>query len=466
MSANATETTPSAESSTEPLKIEATETQPKGVEHILDTMADNIESDLEDFLKKDDSQSSDSTKAGESEAGKEEAGEGESGKETAPAKEGEGEGVVVDPDKIDDEAKAGDPLKDLLDSPPPGGTHASAATQANWKVMQTALKEASDKVAKYEEEMKSLKAAAENAKPEVLEELNYLRQRVAEFDVAALPEFKQQFDSVINSSKTTVVNFLSKLQETGRPGLTKENITELQKYLDEDYINYPWAALLDQLETHKTITGAERKAIETQLGTAIIADQQRQDAIKQHAQKVNSTREERAKEAKEKIDNLKTTISSTVKEHQTKTPWLNPPKLPDKATPEQKKAYEAEVEEYNKLDGKFRKVVNTFLASEGIRTDDFEKVGALSPKEVIDLAINSFKADRIEKDIAAKDAEIKRLTAEINKFKAAGNTSAKAQGHRPTTPAKKADGPTKIVPVEKTATDTVESDLADFLKQK
>jgi hypothetical protein len=436
------------------------------VDKVLDSMESKVDSDLDAFLKLEETKT---TKDDVVEDIKPDDVVVDENKDT----DVNPDDVIVDDDKDEEEKKVDiqpgtvttPTVAELLTAQPPGGQHASSATQANWKVMQTALKEAQSAKESFEAEVKTLKDQIGQAPKEIQEELEYLRNRVAEFDVASLPEFKQKYDAVVDQSKTSVVDFLGKLAEAGRPGLGKEFKADLEKALgDTGYLEYPWQTLLDKLEEVKAVSGSERKAIETQIGQAILASQGKEVAIKEQASKVKQTQEQRVKEFNSKVEGLKTTLANGVAEYKAKYPWLNAPTLPTNATPEQKADFEKTKQEHETLDKTFRKLINGYLANEGVVTNDYHTLGKLEAKELMDIAVESFRAKRIEGDLKAKDAEIARLQKEVNTFKKAGNTSASASAHRPTN-AKQSTGPVKITSTQLGST-TLDNDLQDFLSKK
>ena len=345
---------------------------------------------------------------------------------------------VIDPTKV--EAKEGeqsdeDPDKEVLESEAPGGKHASQETKVNWKKLQEVAKKAKDEVGQYKSELSQLKEqvskfeeSSKNAQvpQDVEQELNYLRSKVAELDLASAPQFKQKFDAQIEKVEQSLLSEFKKIEDTGAPN-AKDITEKLQKAIKDagGVTQYNWPALLDLCEEHKLINGIQRRKIEGQVATAEqIVDQKSQELAKA-SEYYQQNREKTAAETQQLVKSLDTKI----REYATKpgNEWTVAPKDPGaKATAEEKASYKEAMEFYNEGTLRFKKMVNGLLTTYGVGAGDVK----VEPDEFIDIAFDAVKAMKLDRDLKSKDTEVTKLNEkvaeleeELSKFRKAGNTS-------------------------------------------
>lgn len=376
--------------------------------------------------------------------GKEESGE-DKNKQTDDKNKGE-----VDKSKTDDKSKTttdekplDERVEELIAAEPPGGSHASAKTVASWKEATKTIAELKEIKANLAKELETAKAEVEKAKTskevpaQLKEELEYLRQKVAEVDYAALPEVKETYDKPIAKAQDQIIALFEKAEKEGRP--QAKGIVEKLKATISEYglFGLDWDGLLTACGTpakegEKTVlTVAERKAIESTLGTALALQQRKTEAIKEakgtyeaklktEQEKAEQEKVQRQEHAKEYAKGLDSAIRSTVE----KNPALQEPKDPgNKATPEQKAAFIEAQKAYDEKKTLFNKYAVAILRSQGLGIEGMESIPDLQPQEFFDIFAGYVNSKEAQNTINTLNAKVAELEKKLDDYKSGSSTT-------------------------------------------
>lgn len=345
---------------------------------------------------------------------------------------------LIDPSKVlpkDEKQTEEDPDKDVLEAEAPGGKHASQETKVNWKKLQEVAKKAKDEIGQYKSELSQLKEqvskyeeSSKNAvvPQEVEQELNYLREKVAELDLSAAPQFKQKYETQLGKLEENILSEFKKIEDGGAPN-TKDLTEKLSKALKDagGVTKYNWPALLDLCEEQKLVNGIQRRKIESYIANAEQVEDQKTQELSNASQVFQQKWERTNAERQELVKSLDTRI----REYTAKpgNEWTIMPKEPGKdASAEEKKSYKEALDFYNEGTLRFKKMVNGLLTTYGVGAGDVK----VTPDDFIEIAFDAVKAMKLGKDMQVKESEVKglndkiaELEEELSKFKKAGNTS-------------------------------------------
>lgn len=345
-------------------------------------------------------------------------------------------------DKID-EKPLDERVEAIISAEPPGGGHASAKTVASWKEATKTISELKEVKSQLAQELENAKKEIETVKASkevpanIKEELEYLRAKVAEVDYAALPEVKEQFDKPLSKAQEQIISLFEKAEKEGRP--QSAGITEKLKATIAEYglFGLDWDGLLSACgkpakEGDKTVlTLAERKAIETTLGTALALQQRKEEAIKEakgtiaeKLQQQKAQEEQETNKRREEAKGYTTQLDKAIKATVASNPNLQEPKDPGvKATPEQKALYAEQVKAYDEKKTVFNKYAAALLRSKGLTIAGMDQIPDLAPQEFFDIFAGYINNQVAAKEIETLNAKVKELETKLDSFKKGGSTT-------------------------------------------
>lgn len=340
----------------------------------------------------------------------------------------------------------------IIKADPPGGGHASAKTVASWKettkVMEELKLRSDDLKKQLDESSAKLKEAEEKVGKEapeaLLKEVETLRNRVAEFDYAALPEFKDKYDKPITQALDGIYAIFEKA-EAALPDKLKDVASKIKETVGKHGIGgLDWTGLLDTCKEQKLLSIPEIKSVENYLGAAHSLEQKKaqelttaKEAVSKRLEATKQQQEKDAEDwAKERTDYLKG-VEKSIQDVRTKNKALNPPADPgEKATAEEKEAYKASLTEYSKEEAFFHKYANTLLRAKGIGLENSDKIGYITPEEFVTIFEGYMTSKASAKEIKALQTQVTELETKLDNYKKGGSTAPKTSTPTPQAPAK------------------------------
>jgi len=292
-----------------------------------------------------------------------------------------------------------DPEIAAIEQPP----HLSEANQSNWKKLQeaasTAKKEAAAKAAEAAELSRQLEEA-KKAPAQVPPDYEELKKRTYILDTENDPEFKKKFDEPLADATNAVYDILKK------NGATDEVIESIKRVGGPDKVSREWwdRNALGRLEI------AEAKRIENSLAKISELKDGRKKELDNAATERPKILEAREKQSLEQFQEAEKVINAYLGEVTEKLPFLKKKEIPADAAPAVKEQLTKHNSEVDALHARFQQALwpTTPQARAEVAT-------AAAASHVL---ANTLRITQGQ--LAAKEAEITKLTAELAKIKVAG----------------------------------------------
>ena len=276
---------------------------------------------------------------------------------------------------------------------------------------------------------------------ELVDEIATLKERIRELDISKDPELETKYDAPIKASQQAIVDVLkaqgfgmtidpeSKKQVENpaaiaalmRSGLTYENLHPLIEKLRAGGLHGEARKIEQRLSRIESLEEEKQGVIQSWKGShdqrlqqreaqTKQAQAERQQAIAQHSQTI----------FERDVDALAKTVPSLRRPA---------PPMPGDA-PNVAKAKQAAVDEYSAAEAAIAAELKT-LSFEGVAPEkQVEIAGKISANAQQAIVLKTAVIPRLQRDMAARDARIKELEAQVAKYENAGKLS-RAQGYSP-----------------------------------
>ncbi len=339
----------------------------------------------------------------------------------------------------------------------------------------TKIREARDRadtIAREHEELKAKYAEAEkkatSIEPpkELVEEVKALRERVRELDISADPEIQAKYDKRIASNNESIVSTLKSfgfgtmkgegdkvvenpkaVADLMKSGLTFASLNPLLKKLDELGAVEEAEQIRESIRENVRLARGKQEEIQQWKGNY----EQRQKAKENEGR---AAQEGRNTAFRTQTDtHLRADLEALAKDF----PFLKQPPAPTAAdSPAVAKVKQAALDEYESASKKIQEAVAMFK-TDGVAPEKLaEVVGKLNANAVQAIVFKTHMLPKLKADLAARDARIKQLEADIGKFKGASSLS-----REHATQASQAGGNAPVIPKDMPLADA----MTTFAKQ-
>jgi hypothetical protein len=193
-----------------------------------------------------------------------------------------------------------------------------------------ALKQAEEaraQVAEKEARIKELEA--KTVPDEVQNELKELRQFRAQFDAERDPEFRQRFDSKVETNYSAIY---AKLQQHGLPA------SEIEKL--KGFSQSERDTAIERLASK--LSGLDRRTVEAKLLDNVNIAEERQKALEDTRRKADEILKQKSQAPAEQAQKRVQEIATLVQPELARLPWIHAKEIPATAAPEEKKRLEAD----------------------------------------------------------------------------------------------------------------------------
>lgn len=328
---------------------------------------------------------------------------------------------------------------DLKGDPPPHVHPTTRKIITEFKTKAKAARDERDAVAKERDALKAErdqlneKIKVAPASKELETEVTTLRERLREADITKDPIIEAKYDRPIADNNKVIVDTL-KAQGFGkvrgeddkmtddpkaidalvRGGLTLKNLTPLIKKLDEAELVEEAEAIREALRQNHRLTADKQREIESWKGDFSKRQQARDAQVKQQTEQTHA----------DFAKHTDTHYRGELSELEKTVPYLRRPAEPLATdTPAVAKAKQTAIEEFDAAAKQIETHVREMSPANAPPEKQAEIGGRINANAILAVALKAHVIPKFVKDLAAREARIKELEAELGKIRDAGKLS-------------------------------------------